>query len=39
MVPQLAPGIETGDVPNLMGMDLIYGPQFTPPANSRTSPI
>ena len=29
MVPQLARGIETGDVPDLMGLDLIYGPQFT----------
>jgi multiple sugar transport system substrate-binding protein len=29
MVPQLARGIATGDVPDLMGMDLIYGPQFT----------
>ena len=29
MVPQLARAIESGDVPDLMGMDLIYGPQFT----------
>ena len=29
MVPQLARGIASGDVPDLMGMDLIYGPQFT----------
>ena len=28
MVPQLARGIATGDVPDLMGLDLIYGPQF-----------
>ena len=38
MVPQLARGIASGDVPDLMGLDLIYGPQFTPPASSRTSP-
>jgi multiple sugar transport system substrate-binding protein len=29
MVPQLARGIASGDVPDLMGLDLIYGPQFT----------
>ena len=29
MVPQLARAIASGDVPDLMGMDLIYGPQFT----------
>jgi multiple sugar transport system substrate-binding protein len=28
MVPQLARGIASGDVPDLMGLDLIYGPQF-----------
>jgi multiple sugar transport system substrate-binding protein len=28
MVPQLARGIAAGDVPDLMGLDLIYGPQF-----------
>src|SRR5262245_64236436 len=28
MVPKLAQGIASGDVPDLMGMDLIYGPQF-----------
>ena len=28
MVPQLARGIASGDVPDLMGIDLIYGPQF-----------
>jgi multiple sugar transport system substrate-binding protein len=29
MVDRLARGLATGDVPDLMGMDLIYGPQFT----------
>lgn len=29
MVSSLARGIATGDVPDLMGLDLIYGPQFT----------
>jgi len=29
MVASLARGIATGDVPDLMGLDLIYGPQFT----------
>lgn len=29
MVSALARGIATGDVPDLMGLDLIYGPQFT----------
>ena len=29
MVPQLARAIASGDVPDLMGLDLIYGPQFT----------
>ncbi len=29
MVSRLARGLATGDVPDLMGMDLIYGPQFT----------
>ena len=29
MVDRLARGLATGDVPALMGMDLIYGPQFT----------
>src|SRR3954466_6719595 len=29
MVAKLAQGIASGDVPNLMGMDLIYAPQFT----------
>ena len=38
MVPQLARGIASGDVPDLMGLDLIYGPQFRPPVSSRTSP-
>jgi multiple sugar transport system substrate-binding protein len=28
MVPKLAQAIASGDVPDLMGMDLIYGPQF-----------
>ena len=28
MVPQLARAIASGDVPDLMGLDLIYGPQF-----------
>lgn len=29
MVPKLAQAIASGDVPDLMGLDLIYGPQFT----------
>ena len=29
MVDRLARGLATGDVPDLMGLDLIYGPQFT----------
>jgi len=29
MVSALARGIATGEVPDLMGLDLIYGPQFT----------
>jgi len=29
MVAKLAQGIASGDVPDLMGLDLIYGPQFT----------
>jgi multiple sugar transport system substrate-binding protein len=29
MVSALARGVATGDVPDLMGLDLIYGPQFT----------
>jgi multiple sugar transport system substrate-binding protein len=29
MVAKLAQGLATGDVPDLMGLDLIYGPQFT----------
>ena len=29
MVPQLARGIASGDVPDLMGLELIYGPQFS----------
>jgi multiple sugar transport system substrate-binding protein len=28
MVPKLAQAIASGDVPDLMGLDLIYGPQF-----------
>jgi len=28
MVPKIAQAIASGDVPDLMGMDLIYGPQF-----------
>jgi multiple sugar transport system substrate-binding protein len=28
MVPKLAQGIASGEVPDLMGLDLIYGPQF-----------
>jgi multiple sugar transport system substrate-binding protein len=28
MVPKLAQAIASGEVPDLMGMDLIYGPQF-----------
>jgi multiple sugar transport system substrate-binding protein len=28
MVPKLAQSIASGDVPDLMGLDLIYGPQF-----------
>ena len=28
MVGKIARGIATGDVPDLMGMDLIYAPQF-----------
>ena len=28
MVPKIAQAIATGEVPDLMGMDLIYGPQF-----------
>ena len=28
MVAKIAQGIATGDVPDLMGMDLIYAPQF-----------
>ena len=28
MVDKIARGIATGDVPDLMGMDLIYAPQF-----------
>ena len=29
MVPRLAQAIASGEVPDLMGLDLIYGPQFT----------
>ena len=29
MVPKLAQAIASGEVPDLMGLDLIYGPQFT----------
>jgi len=29
MVSRLATGLASGDVPDLMGLDLIYGPQFT----------
>jgi len=29
MVDRLARGLATGDVPDLMGLDLIYGPQFS----------
>ena len=28
MVPKLAQAIASGEVPDLMGLDLIYGPQF-----------
>ena len=28
MVPKIAQAIASGEVPDLMGMDLIYGPQF-----------
>ncbi len=28
MVPKLAQAIASGEVPDLMGIDLIYGPQF-----------
>ena len=28
MVAKIAQGIASGDVPDLMGMDLIYAPQF-----------
>ncbi len=38
MVDQLAHGLATGDVPDLMGLDLIYGPQFTAPTSCRMSP-
>lgn len=37
MVPKLAQAIASGDVPDLMGLDLIYGPQFES-ASSKTSP-
>ena len=38
MVAKLAQAIASGDVPDLMGMDLIYAPQFEKGASSSTSP-
>ena len=37
MVSRLATGLASGDVPDLMGLDLIYGPQFTSAASFRRS--
>ena len=35
MVEKIARAMAPGEVPDLMGMDLIYGPQFEKPAARR----
>jgi multiple sugar transport system substrate-binding protein len=38
MVGKIAQGIASGEVPDLMGMDLIYAPSSRRPSSSSTSP-